>query len=34
MNSIERAVMKASPLPVAPDEAVWDPEIYFIFNAN
>ena len=34
MNSIERAVYKASPLPAAPDEAVFDPEIYFIFVAN
>ena len=29
MNSIERAVYKASPLPAAPDEAVFDQEIYF-----
>ena len=34
MNSIERAVYKASPLPAAPDEAIFDPEIYFIFVAN
>ena len=33
-DSIERAVYKASPLPAAPDESVFDEEIYFIFVAN
>jgi colicin import membrane protein len=33
-SSIERAVYKASPLPSAPDEAVFDPEISFIFTTN
>ena len=33
-NSIERAVYKASPLPVAPDEAVFDKEILFRFRVN
>ena len=33
-DSIERAVYKASPLPVAPDESVFDEEIEFIFVAN
>jgi len=33
-NSIERAVNKASPLPGAPDEAVFDKELYFIFSVN
>ena len=34
MDSIERAVNKASPLPGAPDEAVFDKELYFIFSVN
>ena len=34
MDSIERAVNKASPLPGAPDEAVFDKELYFIFKVN
>jgi len=33
-DSIERAVNKASPLPGAPDDAVFDKELYFIFSAN
>ena len=33
-DSIERAVNKASPLPAAPDEAVFDEELYFIFSVN
>ena len=33
-DSIERAVYKASPLPAAPDESVFDEEIEFIFVAN
>ena len=33
-DSIERAVYKASPLPSAPDEAVFDEEIMFRFRAN
>ena len=32
-NSIERAVYKASPLPSAPDDAVFDKEILFYFRA-
>ena len=34
MNSIQRAVYKASPLPAAPDDAVFDKELYFIFSVN
>ena len=34
MNSIERAVYKASPLPAAPDESVFDRRVSFIFVAN
>ena len=33
-DSIERAVNKASPLPGAPDDAVFDKELYFVFSAN
>ena len=33
-DSIERAVNKASPLPGAPDEAVFDKELYFVFSVN
>ena len=33
-NSIERAVYKASPLPAAPDDAVFDREILFYFRAD
>ena len=33
-NSIERAVYKASPLPSAPDDAVFDREILFEFVVN
>jgi len=34
MNSIERAVYKASPLPGAPDDAVFDSEIYMLFSVK
>ena len=34
MDSIERAVYKSSPLPPAPDEAVFDNEIYMVFSVN
>ena len=34
MDSIERAVYKASPLPGAPDDAVFDRELYFVFSVN
>ena len=34
MDSIERAVYKASPLPAAPDDAVFDREIYMLFSVN
>ena len=34
MDSIERAVNKASPLPGAPNEAVFDKELYFKFSVN
>ena len=34
MNSIERAVYKASPLPAAPDESVFDSELYMLFSVN
>jgi len=33
-NSIERAVYKASPLPMAPDKSVFDTEIIFFFRVN
>jgi len=33
-NSIERAVYKASPLPMAPDQSVFDTEIMFLFRVN
>ena len=33
-NSIERAVYKASPLPMAPDRSVFDTEIMFFFRVN
>ena len=34
MDSIERAVNKASPFPAAPDDAVFDREIYMLFSVN
>ena len=34
INTVERAIYKASPLPMAPDDSVWDKEIMFRFNAN
>ena len=34
MNSIERAVYKASPLPIAPDEEIFDRQILYRFSAN
>ncbi len=34
MDSVERAVYKSSPLPAAPDEAVFEKELYFIFSVN
>jgi len=34
MDSIERAVNKASPFPRAPDDAVFDSEIYLFFSVN
>ena len=33
-NSIERAVYKSSPLPSAPDDAVFNKEILFRFRVN
>ena len=33
-NSIERAIYKSSPLPSAPDDAVFDREIMFTFRSN
>ena len=33
INSIEKAVLKASPLPVAPDKSIFDSEIIFKFKA-
>ena len=33
-NTIERAVYKASPLPLAPDKSVFDTEIMFHFRVN
>ena len=33
-NSIERAVYKASPLPIAPDEEIFDRQILYRFSAN
>ena len=32
LNSIERAIKKASPLPIAPDVSVWDKNIMFMFT--
>ena len=34
INSIERAVYKASPLPAAPDESVFNEQIIFTFNVK
>jgi SH3 domain protein len=34
LNSVERAIYKSSPLPIAPDVSVFDKNIRFIFNAN
>jgi len=34
INSIERAVYKSSPLPGAPDGAVFDSELLFLFRVN
>ena len=34
MDSIERAVYKASPFPGAPDESVFDREIYMLFSVK
>ena len=34
IDSIERAIYMASPLPSAPDEAVFDKELYFLFSMN
>ena len=34
MDSIERAVYKSSPLPAAPDKAVFEEELLFIFSVN
>ena len=34
MDSIERAVNKASPLPGAPNEAFFDEELYFVFTVK
>ena len=31
-DSIERAIYKASPLPIAPDASVWDKDIRFTFT--
>ena len=33
-NSIERAIYKASPFPIAPDESVFDKEVLFFFRVN
>jgi len=32
ISSVERAVYKSSPLPIAPDASVWDKDIMFIFK--
>ena len=34
INSVERAVYKSSPLPIAPDVSVWDKDIMFTFRAD
>ena len=34
LNSVERAIYKSSPLPIAPDVSVWDRDIMFIFSAD
>jgi len=31
IDSVERAVYKSSPLPIAPDASVWDKDIRFTF---
>jgi len=33
-NSIERAVYKASPLPMAPEKEIFDPDVLFYFRVN
>jgi len=33
-DSIERAINKSSPLPVAPDKSVWDKDVRFTFSPN
>ena len=33
-DSIERAVYKSSPLPAAPDDSVFDKELFFLFTAD
>jgi hypothetical protein len=32
LNSVERAIYKSSPLPIAPDASVWDKNIMFTFT--
>jgi len=32
LNSVERAVYKSTPLPIAPDVSVWDKNVMFIFT--
>jgi len=32
IESVERAVYKSSPLPIAPDASVWDKDIMFRFS--
>ena len=34
IRSIERAIYKSSPLPIAPDVSVWDKNIMFTFYAD
>tara|TARA_B110000211_G_scaffold77678_1_gene91014 strand:+ start:263 stop:367 length:105 start_codon:yes stop_codon:yes gene_type:complete len=34
MDSIERVIYMALPLPAAPDDALFDKELYFIFSVN
>ena len=33
-NAIRRAINKSSPLPVAPEESVWDKQIIFTFEVQ
>jgi colicin import membrane protein len=34
IDSVERAIYKATPLPISPDASVWDKDIMFTFRAD